>query len=229
MSSELPLFPLNVVLFPGMELPLHIFEPRYQLMMRRCLEGDRCFGVALIAQGQEGDGGTLPASVGCSCEIIETQNLPDGRINLMAQGRRRFRILTMREEDDYLIGNIEWIDDEPAGPTSGQLAVKVKSLLSGYLASLAHDTDLVKLGLEELEIPDDPYSLSMWVGALIAIPNEQKQQLLMLETTEARLELEYQILFRSAIVQRAYEKRGPDTKTTPEDEKGPFAQFASLN
>ena len=229
MSSELPLFPLNVVLFPGMQLPLHIFEERYRLMMRRCLEGDRCFGVALIIEGQEGEGGTVPASTGCSCEILETTTLPDGRINLMAHGRRRFRILTMREEDHYLVGTVEWLDDEPAGDRAEESALKVKTLLKGYLASLAHNTELTSLGLDELEIPDDPYSLSMWVAALIAIPNEQKQQLLVLGTTEERLDMEYQILFRSAIVQRAYEKRGPDANTTPEDETGPFAQFASLN
>jgi len=228
MSSELPLFPLNVVLFPGMQLPLHIFEQRYRLMMQRCLDGDRCFGVAMITEGQEGESGTVPASTGCSCEIVESTTLPDGRMNLVVQGRRRFRILTMREEDDYLIGAVEWIDDEPAGDRSDELAVEVKTLLTGYLASLAHNTELTNLGLEEIDIPDDPYSLSMWVAALIAIPNEQKQQLLVLETTEERLDLEYQILFRSAIVQRAYEKRGPDT-TSPEDETGPFAQFASLN
>lgn len=229
MTTEIPLFPLNVVLFPGMQLPLHIFEPRYLLMIRRCLEGDRCFGIAMIIEGQEGEGGTVPASAGCSCEIVETSTLPDGRMNLVAQGRRRFRILGMREEDNYLVGTVEWLDDEPASPSSDALAVRVKTLLTGYLASLSHNTEMTDLRLNELEIPDDPYSLSMWVAALIAIPNEQKQQLLVLDTTEDRLELEYQILFRSAIVQRAYEKRGPDATTAPEDEAGPFAQFASLN
>ncbi len=61
MSFELPILPLNVVLFPGMPLPLHIFEPRYRLMINRCIDANKVFGVAMLIEGQEGQSGTLPA------------------------------------------------------------------------------------------------------------------------------------------------------------------------
>src|SRR4028119_1240665 len=108
MSFELPIFPLSVVLFPGMPLPLHIFEPRYRLMMSRVLDGDRTFGVALIVDGLEGFPSTLPAPIGCTAEIVEDTVLPDGRMNLQSEGRRRFRLLSVRGEDGYLIGTAEW-------------------------------------------------------------------------------------------------------------------------
>lgn len=228
MAIEMPLFPLNVVLFPGMQLPLHIFEPRYRLMINRCLEADRTFGVALIVEGEEGKSGTLPAPTGCSCEIMETVPFPDGRMNLLALGRRRFRILEMRDVDDYLIGEIEWLDDEPTDIDANEQARKVQDLLRRYLTSLTHNTALVNMTLEDLQIPDDPYALSMWVAALLALPNEQKQHLLGLTSTTTRLEVEHALLHRTELIQRAFAEHQSDSETG-EAEEGPFAPFVSLN
>src|ERR1044072_6859828 len=103
MSFELPLFPLNVVLFPGMPLPLHIFEPRYRLLVQRCLDGghfpvERAFGVTLLAEGSEGMANTVPVEVGCTAKITHAAPLPDGRFNLQTTGGRRFRVLSRRIE-----------------------------------------------------------------------------------------------------------------------------------
>src|SRR5688500_12618252 len=96
MSDEqrmLPLFPLGVVLFPGMALPLHVFEERYRLMMGACLEGDQSFGVTLIKEGQEVGDPAIPFDVGTMARIAKLQRLPDGRMNLIAVGVQRFRII----------------------------------------------------------------------------------------------------------------------------------------
>jgi Lon protease-like protein len=237
MSFELPLFPLNVVLFPGMQLPLHIFEPRYRLMTRRVMEADATFGVALIAEGEEGEPNTLPASVGCTAEIVDSIPFEDGRLNLMTVGRRRFKVLAIREEDEYLIGTCEWLDDEPA--LEEEKAKRVKVSLQRYLVSLAHSAHLADSDLDKLDVPDDPYLLSMWIAALIALPNEQKQELLELTSTRDRLEIEHIFLQRGEIVHRAYERRLREEGFLPtpsegedkdeETDEGPFSQFISLN
>src|SRR5262249_39608867 len=79
-TRRVPLFPLNVVLFPGMPLPLHVFEPRYQEMVQACMESDRTFGVCLIRSGQEVGGPADPHPVGTTCEILEASSLGEGRM-----------------------------------------------------------------------------------------------------------------------------------------------------
>jgi Lon protease-like protein len=149
---------------------------------------------------------------------------------LQTVGRRRFRILSVREEDDYLIGTIEWLDDQPAGPAAMEQATLVRRSLHRYLKSLARNADLKNIALDDLDEPDDPYALSMWVAALTVLPDHQKQELLELTSTEERLQLEYDLLQRAEIVQRAFARRiaqlPPSAGDDPSD---PFAQFVSLN
>jgi len=231
MPFELPLFPLNTVLFPGMPLPLHIFEPRYRLMMRRCLEADRTFGVAMIVEGEEGQSDTVPAAAGCTAEILDATPFDDGRMNLQTVGRRRFRILSAREEDGYLIGTVEWLDDELTTADSTEQANRVRHNVQRYLTTLARNARVTNLTVDDLDIPDDPYALSMWVAALITLPIEQKQDLLEITSTAKRLDLEQQLLRRAEIVQIAFAHRAQhSTPELPSDESfGPYSQFMSLN
>ena len=228
MSFEMPLFPLNVVLFPEMQLPLHIFEPRYRLMTRRVLDDDAVFGVALLLEGEEGEPGTYPASVGCTAEIIENTSFPDGRLNLLTVGRRRFRILALREEDEYFVGTCEWLEDE-AHEVSPQQTHRVRTSLRAYLMSLARNANLSAHDFDELEIPHDAYGLSMWVASLITLPNSQKQELLEMTSTAARLQIEQAFLLRGEIVQRAFARKQSEPTSQREDDSGPFASFISLN
>ena len=140
MTFELPIFPLGVVLFPGMPLPLHIFEPRYRLMMARCLEDDRTFGVAQISEGTEGQSGTVPCRVGCSAQILEVAPFADGRMNLQTLGMQRFEILELREHDEYLIGTCQWLEDEPMGDGIVRHAMSLRRALSRYFDALAKNT-----------------------------------------------------------------------------------------
>lgn len=228
MSFEIPLFPLNVVLFPGMQLPLHIFEPRYRLMTRRVLDDDAVFGVALLLEGEEGEDGTYPAGIGCTAEIIENTSFPDGRLNLLTIGRRRFRILSLREEDDYLVGTCEWLEDDARAISPAQTR-RVRASLRTYLMSLARNANMSPHDFEELEVPDDAYGLSMWVASLITLPNAQKQELLEMTSTDARLQIEQAFLLRGEIVQRAYARKQREADSERADDSGPFASFISLN
>ena len=103
----LPLFPLDVVLLPGTPLPLHIFEPRYKEMIGECIANDAPFGV--IRALEEGI-----AEVGCTAEIITvTKEYPDGRMDLIAEGRKRFEVLELNQERSFLRAEVLLVPDEP--------------------------------------------------------------------------------------------------------------------
>lgn len=230
MSFELPLFPLNVVLFPGMPLPLHIFEPRYRLMINRCVDAGRVFGVAMLIEGQEGQSGTVPAGVGCTARILEVAPFADGRMNLSTVGERRFRILSMREEDEYLIGTCEWLEDEPESERTSELATRLRRRLSSYFDAMSLNTQL-PAQLADLEIPQGGELFSLFIGAILSLPNPQKQQLLEMTCTDDRLEVEEYLLERAEIVQRAYAYRAAQGyKEPPADTQlGQLSNFVSLN
>ncbi len=112
---EIPLFPLNTVLFPGGPLPLRIFEARYIDLVRRCLREDSGFGVVLIREGDEaGTAPTETCDVGTYARIVDFSGQPDGLLGIEALGERRFRIRARRRERDGLnVAEIEWLPEEP--------------------------------------------------------------------------------------------------------------------
>ena len=104
--DRIPLFPLEVVLFPGMPLPLHIFEPRYRLMIQHCLQDQSEFGVILARS--EGI-----AAVGCTAEILKVvKKYPDGRMDILTAGQTLYRVLEVFEEQPYLEANVEYLQEE---------------------------------------------------------------------------------------------------------------------
>jgi len=108
---ELPLFPLRTVLFPGMPLPLQVFEERYRAMTRELIASGGRFGVLLIREGGEVGGGAIPYTVGTTARIEEWKELPNGRFVLTARGERRFRLKELLEPRPYPYGEIELFDD----------------------------------------------------------------------------------------------------------------------
>ncbi|MBW3637181.1 MAG: LON peptidase substrate-binding domain-containing protein [Armatimonadetes bacterium] len=227
----MPLFPLNTVLFPGMPLPLHIFEPRYRLMIGRCLEGERSFGVAQMIEGEEGFSDTVPARVGTVAEILDVAPLSDGRLNLHTLGTRRFTILSTRAMDDYLVGTCQWLDDEAApNDELWGLASQTRRMLSRYFDSLAQSVEL-RADLGELDVPQEPFALSMFIAAIMMLPSDQKQGLLELTSTRQRLELEESLLERADLVLRAFAKHLKMGFLQPpaDESQGLFAEFISLN
>lgn len=185
---ELPLFPLpEVVLFPGRPLPLHIFEFRYRIMINTILNTDRRFGVLMFDPNQ----GQV-ASVGCCAEIVQHQRLPDDRIKMLTLGQQRFRVLEAVREKPYLVGLVEWIEDEPTQQDLRPMATEVERLLR----DVVHLSG--KLMEQNIELPDDipslPTELSYWVASnLYGVATEQ-QTLLEMQNTVTRLEREVEIL-----------------------------------
>src|SRR5262245_38175495 len=133
-SESLPLFPLNIVLFPRMPLPLHIFEERYKTMINRCLSEDRAFGVVLIREGSEVGAPAVPQTVGTRARIHAVERLAEGRMNLFTEGTERFRLLDyVTEPETYLIGMAEPLHDAPADPiVVNPLASDIRTLFHSY-------------------------------------------------------------------------------------------------
>lgn len=141
---RLPLFPLHTVLAPGIALPLHVFEERYRLMVRRCLDASAPFGVVLIREGSEvapkgGDGADLAiAGVGTFAEIREASKYADGRWDLLVVGTSRFAVLEVdAESEPYLVADVEPLPDEVGDPDAAtQLVQRVGARFLEYLREL---------------------------------------------------------------------------------------------
>src|ERR1700722_1728977 len=134
-SSLLPLFPLEVVLFPGTSLPLHIFEPRYKEMISECLDRKKSFGV--VRAKEEG-----VAEIGCTAEIITVaKKYPDGRMDIVTEGRERFEVMQVNQERSFLQAEVLYLRDEPSQTSAEDIAKAMK--LQGeimHLAGSAADT-----------------------------------------------------------------------------------------
>jgi hypothetical protein len=114
LPPSIPLFPLpNVVLFPNVFLPLHIFEPRYRQMVADALEGDRIIGMTLLRPGYETNYEGRPAiyDIGCAGVITHSQPLADARYDIVLRGIEKFRVKTEDQSKPYRIGNIEPISE----------------------------------------------------------------------------------------------------------------------
>ena len=194
MAIELPLFPLSVVLFPGTELPLHIFEPRYRQMIDECYEQGVPFGVVLVRPESQH---LLeePYLVGTMAEIESLERLEDGRMNLIARGSQRFRILSQHRAKPYLSGVVEIYSDtaDEIDKELDQLVQQARVLFRSYLEVL-----LAVIGHDDLgfTLPDDAEELSHFIAHLMDIHDEQKQHMLELTSTSRRLEEEVVILRR---------------------------------
>lgn len=106
--TQIPLFPLDVVLLPAMPLPLHIFEPRYKAMVGRCLNEKLEFGMILAAN-------KAVATAGCTAEIVKTiRDYSDGRMDILVEGRAIFRLTELLDEKEYYEGLVEYLTDQPA-------------------------------------------------------------------------------------------------------------------
>jgi Lon protease-like protein len=185
LPSTIPLFPLpNVVLFPGVFLPLHIFEPRYRSMTDEALAGDRLIGMVLLKPGYEAEYEGRPAiyPVGCTGLITHAERLPDGRFNIVLQGLERFRVLEEDDSKPYRIGVIDRLaGDTVAGDDILRLREKrqrIEQLL----------TPIVERAGTELSVPPSMTDLDV-VHALaqyLDLAPIEKQALLECETVLAR-------------------------------------------
>lgn len=198
MSELLPLFPLGTVLFPGALLPLHIFEPRYRLLIRRCLERQLPFGVVLIRSGPEVGEGAEPCEVGTEAKIVAESALPNGRSYIVTRGERRFAVESLiSDAEPYLIGRVRYLD-EPDGDRASDHASVAREALGAYLLAVVAVTEDSR---GERALADDlrdapPSDLAYQIAGSLAVDAPQQQALLELETASARLEAETRILNR---------------------------------
>ena len=168
----LPLFPLEVVLLPGTPLPLHIFEPRYKEMIGECLANDAPFGV--VRAVEEGI-----ADVGCTAEIITaTKEYPDGRLDLIAEGRKRFEVLEVNQERSFLRAEVLMVPDEPG---LAEQEEKVKAIqLHLEILSLAG-------AVQDLSAADQN-QLSFYLAGSLPLDLDFKQKLLGMRSEVQRIQ-----------------------------------------
>jgi ATP-dependent Lon protease len=186
-GNTLPLFPLPVVLFPGAELPLHIFEERYKLMIGKVLDEKTPFGV-VFWDGES----TSVAETGCTATIADVKKFDDGRMNLLTTGARRFKIVDVIQEQPYIVASIEYLDDPE---TSEKATVLVKDIASVLKEILRLSSKLVDKDFEiQGSIPEDPVELSYWVAANFYGSPDDQQELLEMSGTEDRLSEELAVL-----------------------------------
>lgn len=212
---ELPLFPLNTVLFPGMPIRLHIFEERYKKMIGYCYTTGSPFGVVLIDTGEEVGGGAEPVTIGCTAVITEMEPLPGGRMNIVAVGQERFVIRGFKNEQPYLVGEVEPFP--MAAPASEQIersSGPVRAWLTRYLETLAKASESV---FDADQLPADPVKLAYMASFLLNIPSEQKQTLLAEERIDMLLEELRQLYRREVTLLDAMLMPAPD------DQPGPFS------
>jgi Lon protease-like protein len=187
---RLRLFPLNTVLFPGMRMPLHIFEDRYKEMVRECIEENAPFGVLLIKSGSEVGAGAIPYEVGTTARILQVEYLDDGRMNIFAIGEQRFRVVSFTSSHPYLEGDVEIVEQEPADGVS-DLIPKARELFGEYLKTYMA---LGNQWIRDVDLPEDAGEAGDYIAARTDVPPHLKQELLEQLSPAARLKRELEII-----------------------------------
>ncbi|MDQ6908029.1 MAG: LON peptidase substrate-binding domain-containing protein [Chloroflexota bacterium] len=181
-TTTLPLFPLSLVLFPGMTLPLHVFEERYKRMIALCLRENHDFGVVLAGTplGLPGQCATYP--VGTAAHISGATRFPDGCLNLVTTGDQRFRILGLDWEMEYCVARVEWLSE----PVSEAFALRDQATRkwNAFRRRVARLTDEA---FTAAELPADPTAAAYELAASLPINTIEKQRLLEATDTAARL------------------------------------------
>jgi uncharacterized protein len=204
MSERLPLFPLGTVLFPGLVLPLHVFEERYRAMVRHLIRDDDDHGAFGVVGDSTADGTPTDQAevtlhqIGCTAEIRQLTAHPDGRFDLVTVGRRRFRVRELhRGAAPFLEADIEWMDEPDADGRAESLVPGMLDLFQRYLQVIRTDG-----GEGGEQLPDDPAVLSYLIAATAVLAIDDRQQLLEAESPADRLALERRLINRELVLLR---------------------------
>ncbi len=201
---ELPLFPLPIVLFPGVPLPLHIFEPRYRQMLNDVKSGNGLFGLSYFDASISERETPRPGSVGCVAKVTETQAFADGRSNILTVGVIRYRLDEYVDRGDpYLVARVSYFeDDEDDTEAVSESAHDVAETFTRIARAVRTIND------ERANLPNiadtEPERLSFLVAAAMEVDTEVKQELLELRSTAERLRRLRDILARAV---SGYEER----------------------
>jgi Lon protease-like protein len=167
----IPLFPLELVLFPGAPLPLHIFEPRYKEMIAECLLKDQPFGMVRAKEN-------ALAAIGCAASILNVlKKYEDGRLDIAAEGERRFEIIQVNQERSFLQAEVAYFEDEPSIPSSGAVDAVVE----------LHEQLFAVLG-QPVDIARDTEPLSFHLANELPVDLDFKQALLEMKSESERIE-----------------------------------------
>ncbi len=183
-GTTMPMFPLGTVLLPGEVLPLHVFEPRYRMLVASVLPGSATFGIILIARGSEVGGGDERVALGTAANIVEVAEFPDGRYALLVHGEERVRVRSWLGEDPYPTAIVESVSTPPGDALAGFLeeatsAVRrARALLSELGATM---------GPWALDESLDPESTSWRLASLAPFGAFDRQRILEAPTVSARL------------------------------------------
>lgn len=202
MPTQIPLFPLGTVLFPGMPLPLHIFEPRYRQMMEDHAGATLPFGIALVHSGREPQSNLPSHDVGTAAWLEKAKKRPDGRWDIIAKGERRFRILETDDSLPYTMATVEWLDEELGDPTEADTLLRiVASQFHRYAGGVARIT---KRRFVDVSIPEDPIRASYDLTSRLPLHTWERQRLLEAPTAVERLsEISYLTERELALLLRA--------------------------
>ncbi|MCH8079123.1 MAG: LON peptidase substrate-binding domain-containing protein [Proteobacteria bacterium] len=178
----IPLFPMNTVLFPGGTLPLKIFEARYLDMVSECLRSGQQFGICLISSGKEVGGSAKCYEIGTLAKIVDWDRRDDGLLEIVVEGRQRFRLLEQRERANHLAeGDVQLIDDDDCE----ELPVQYQ-LLSDLLRQIAEKFEL------SYQLDHEKFEDAVWVGyrlsEVLPLESEERQALLEINNPVNRLQ-----------------------------------------
>jgi Lon protease-like protein len=218
MSETLPLFPLGTVLYPGLLLPLHIFEHRYRQLVRDLLDGPKParFGVIAIRKGRETgvDGVSALHEIGCIATLRQVTEHDDGRFDVVAVGTERFRLLELDHSRPYLLGRVELLAEDTGDETAAEaVAQDVRRAFRVYLAVLA-TRGVAHINVQDL--PDEPVPLSYLVAASMIIELTDRQRLLAEPDALRRLTAERGLLSTEIAMLRSLGSApAPDLRSSP--------------
>jgi Lon protease-like protein len=223
-EMEIALFPLpNLVLFPNIIVPLHIFEERYKLMINGCIDNNQVFGLVLLRGGAEEESEDTIYRVGVTARIVEVERLDEGRMNVLCEGETRFRIFRLTQQTPFWKGAVDFFEDREQ-----QVPQPLYEQVVDLYRSVAELS--AKLGgseQPELALPESGADLSFMVSYVLDLDSEEKQKLLEMNSTPERLRMLVAHLtetLRKLEAQRAYKEvvakvRGNGDLGPPHSEK----------
>ncbi|MEJ7837451.1 MAG: LON peptidase substrate-binding domain-containing protein [Thermomicrobiales bacterium] len=187
MAEQLPLFPLNTVLYPGMPLPLHIFEERYRRLLRIRAGEETVFGVILVKSTNANVAPLGMYPVGTAARLVTRRSMPDGRSDIVITGTRRFRVHAENWAAGYCLADITWLEDEIGNPA------RVEELLEESTRRFARYvegvTRITGREFDGVRISDDPIEAAYDLTTRLPLHTWERQRILEIDTTESRLEL----------------------------------------
>lgn len=198
MHTQLPIFPLNTVVFPGVSMPLHVFEDRYRALVHHLLtisdKSQRLFGIVAIREGYEvGTHGVQSVHrVGCVVQMTSVEPSPDGRFDIEVVGRQRMRLDGLDTSGPYLVGDVETVEEaRESGPQALEEAERTRSTFEEYRRRLS---ELRGNGVLDGDLPRDPEYLSYGLAATCLLTLQQRQSLLETSSSTERLRMLRQLL-----------------------------------